>query len=259
VTVARLEDAKDPNEFGGKAFHLGAALRAGLPVPPGFGVSVTALSAVCRGDRDVVSQVSAAFAALGIPKAGGTKMTCLTGHVNKPGVYELRLGFPVKQMIEEVGGGIRNGRKLKAFIPGGSSCPVLTAAELELMNLTGDGNGFDMLTMPQALRVRVPTANFFQQQGYERNPVARRTGVVANLIADIEIPPDERLESDLEVSVGGRRMLVGPRTYDEAPPGEPFAMRGSSGHLEVAVRQGSALEVLGRGVGTPVCVHRGKR
>ena len=55
-------------------------------------------------------------------------MTCLTGHVNKPGVYELRLGFPVKQMIEEVGGGIRSGRKLKAFIPGGSSCPVLTAA-----------------------------------------------------------------------------------------------------------------------------------
>jgi hypothetical protein len=62
----------------------------------------------------------------------------------------------------------------------------LTAAELELMNLTGDGNGFDMITMPQALRARVPTANFFQQQGYERNPVARRTGVVANLIADIE-------------------------------------------------------------------------
>jgi hypothetical protein len=62
----------------------------------------------------------------------------------------------------------------------------LTAAELELMNLTGDGNGFDMVTMPQALRVRVPTANFFQQQGYERNPVARRTGTVANLIADIE-------------------------------------------------------------------------
>src|SRR3954465_15797263 len=73
----------------------------------------------------------AAFAALGIPKSGGTKMTCLTGHVNKPGVYELKLGFPVKQMIEEVGGGMRNGKKLKAFIPGGSSCPGRPAAELE--------------------------------------------------------------------------------------------------------------------------------
>ena len=62
----------------------------------------------------------------------------------------------------------------------------LTATELELMNLTGDGNGFDMVTMPAALRERVPTANFFQRRGYERNPVARRTGVVANLFADIE-------------------------------------------------------------------------
>jgi hypothetical protein len=62
----------------------------------------------------------------------------------------------------------------------------LTAAELELMNLTGDSTGLDMVTMPQELRTRVPTANFFQQQGYERNPVARRTGVVSNLIADIE-------------------------------------------------------------------------
>ena len=62
----------------------------------------------------------------------------------------------------------------------------LTAAELELMNLTGDGNGLDMIMMPAALRTRVPTSNFFQQSGYERNPVARRTSVVANLIADIE-------------------------------------------------------------------------
>ena len=62
----------------------------------------------------------------------------------------------------------------------------LTAAELEVMNLTGDGNGFDIVTMPQEMRARVPTSNFFQQQGYERNPVARRTAVVANLVADME-------------------------------------------------------------------------
>ena len=71
----------------------------------------------------IIRDGGAAFAALGMPKAGGTKLTCLTGHVNKPGVYELPLGFPVQQMIEEVGGGIRNGKKLKAFIPGGSSLP----------------------------------------------------------------------------------------------------------------------------------------
>ncbi len=62
----------------------------------------------------------------------------------------------------------------------------LSAGELELMNLTGDGNGFDMVSMPQAFRVKVPTANFFQPHGYARNPVARRTVVVAGLIAEIQ-------------------------------------------------------------------------
>jgi hypothetical protein len=67
----------------------------------------------------------------------------------------------------------------------------LTAAELELMNLTGDGNGYDMVTMPAELRQQVPTANFFQQQGYERNPIARRTAVVAALIASIDAKMDQ--------------------------------------------------------------------
>ena len=59
----------------------------------------------------------------------------------------------------------------------------LTAAELEMMNLTGDGNGFDMVTMPAAMREQVPTANFFQRGGYERNPVAIRHNTVAKLLA----------------------------------------------------------------------------
>jgi hypothetical protein len=59
----------------------------------------------------------------------------------------------------------------------------LTAAELEMMNLTGDGTGLDMVTMPQAMRERVPTSNFFQRGGYERNPVASRNNTVAKLLA----------------------------------------------------------------------------
>ena len=61
----------------------------------------------------------------------------------------------------------------------------LTAAELEMMNLTGDGNGIDLVTMPQSLRERVPTSNFFQRGGYERNGIARRTGTVAALYAEM--------------------------------------------------------------------------
>ncbi len=59
----------------------------------------------------------------------------------------------------------------------------LSAAELEMMNLTGDGTGLDMVTMPLAMREQVPTANFFQRGGYERNPVAIRHNTVAKLLA----------------------------------------------------------------------------
>ena len=60
---------------------------------------------------------------------------------------------------------------------------ALSAAELEMMNLTGDGNGFDMVLMPGDWRSQVPTANFFQRSGYSHNPVAQRNNVVATLIA----------------------------------------------------------------------------
>jgi hypothetical protein len=68
----------------------------------------------------------------------------------------------------------------------------LTAAELEMMNLTGDGTGLDMVTMPQAMREQVPTSNFFQRSGYERNPVAIRHNTVAKLL-DIT---DSRMDSN---------------------------------------------------------------
>jgi hypothetical protein len=68
----------------------------------------------------------------------------------------------------------------------------LTAAELEMMNLTGDGTGLDMVTMPQAMRELVPTSNFFQRSGYERNPVAIRHNTVAKLL-DVT---DSRMDSN---------------------------------------------------------------
>lgn len=72
------------------------------------------------------------FAGLGTPKNGGTRLFCLSGHVNKPGVYELPLGYNLKKMIFEVGGGIPNGHGLKAVVPGGSSTPLLTADEIDI-------------------------------------------------------------------------------------------------------------------------------
>jgi hypothetical protein len=72
----------------------------------------------------------------------------------------------------------------------------LSAAELEMMNLTGDGNGIDMVLMPAAMREKVPTSNFFQQGGYERNPVASRNNTVAKLIA----ATDAKMETEAQLA-----------------------------------------------------------
>jgi len=80
----------------------------------------------------IIRDGGAAFAALGTPKNGGTRLFAISGHVNRPGVYELPMGFNLLRMINEVAGGVRNGKKLKAVIPGGSSCPVLKAEECDI-------------------------------------------------------------------------------------------------------------------------------
>src|SRR5688572_7297914 len=67
-----------------------------------------------------------AFLALGRPNNGGTKLLSVTGHVARPGNYEVKLGTPFARLLE-MAGGVRNGNKLKAVIPGGSSMPVLPA------------------------------------------------------------------------------------------------------------------------------------
>jgi hypothetical protein len=71
---------------------------------------------------------------------------------------------------------------------------TLSAAELEMLNLTGDGNGFDMVTMPLQWRDKVPTANFFRPSGYADNPVAQRNNVVAKLIAATDAQMDQEIK-----------------------------------------------------------------
>ena len=63
-----------------------------------------------------------------------------------------------------------------------------------MMNLTGDGNGFEMVTMQAEWRGKVPTANFFQQRGYRDNPVAQRNNVVSALIAATDAAMDREVQ-----------------------------------------------------------------
>ena len=80
-----------------------------------------------------------AYAKIGVGKSTGTKLISASGHINKPGVYEIELGVPVEEFIysEQYCGGIRNGKKLKAVVAGGSSVPILPA-ELILKTAKGE-------------------------------------------------------------------------------------------------------------------------
>ncbi len=80
----------------------------------------------------IIEKGGAWFNELGTGRSGGTRIVCVSGHVNKPGVFELPMGITFNQIIDDVCGGVWKGRKAKAVIPGGVSMPPLDASELDV-------------------------------------------------------------------------------------------------------------------------------
>jgi len=80
----------------------------------------------------IINNGGFAFASIGVEKGSGTKIFCISGHVKKPGLYELPMGISLRELIFEYAGGMKNDRPLKAVIPGGTSMPVLTAQEIDV-------------------------------------------------------------------------------------------------------------------------------
>jgi NADH-quinone oxidoreductase subunit F len=87
----------------------------------------------------IVNNGGAWYRQWGTEKSPGTKLFCVSGHVAKPGNYELPLGFPLMDLIHDVCGGMKDGKALKAVIPGGSSVPILTAQECTSCTLDYEG------------------------------------------------------------------------------------------------------------------------
>jgi NADH-quinone oxidoreductase subunit F len=81
----------------------------------------------------IVKNGAAWFKAMGVPGSTGTRLVCVSGPVQRPGYYEFEMGkLAMRQLIEDVCGGVTNGRKIKGVIPGGSSMPVLPADKLDV-------------------------------------------------------------------------------------------------------------------------------
>jgi NADH-quinone oxidoreductase subunit F len=87
----------------------------------------------------IIEMSGAEYAKIGIGRSTGTKLISASGHINKPGVYEIEMGLPVEEFIysEEYCGGIKGGRKMKAVVAGGSSVPILPT-ELILKTAAGE-------------------------------------------------------------------------------------------------------------------------
>lgn len=83
----------------------------------------------------IIRDGAQAYKKYGTEKSAGTKLFSVSGNVVKPGNYEVPLGLPLKDLIFDLCGGLKPGRKLKAVIPGGSSAPVLTAEEAMKVNM----------------------------------------------------------------------------------------------------------------------------
>jgi NADH-quinone oxidoreductase subunit F len=80
----------------------------------------------------IIQRGAAWYASIGTEQSKGPKIFCVSGHVNRPGNYELPLGVTLREIIYEHAGGVRMGRKVKAVIPGGASTPLLTGDQLDV-------------------------------------------------------------------------------------------------------------------------------
>jgi len=86
----------------------------------------------------IIVNGGAAYAAMGVKKNPGTRLFGVSGHVERPGIYERPTGYPLMKLLAEDAAGVLGGKALKAVIPGGSSTPILTAAEAEHLTLDAE-------------------------------------------------------------------------------------------------------------------------
>jgi NADH-quinone oxidoreductase subunit F len=164
----------------------------------------------------IIENGGAAYAAIGTEKSKGTKLFSASGHINKPGVYEVDLGYPLLDFIYNECGGIPNGRKLKAVIPGGSSVPVMKAEECEGVlldyeslakagTMLGSG-GFivfdDTVKMPEVLSV---IADFYAHESCGQcTPCREGTGWAAKVLRNIVGGRGRRADLDLLLKIADR-------------------------------------------------------
>jgi NADH-quinone oxidoreductase subunit F len=163
------------------------------------------------------------FLGLGKPNNGGTKIFCVSGHVNRPGNYEVPLGIPFPDLLE-LAGGMRAGRRLKAVIPGGSSVPVLPGdlmmgltmdydAIAKAGSLLGAGSVIVMDETTCMVKALARIAHFYYEESCGQcTPCREGTGWLARVLHRIEHgqgrPQDLDLLLDAAAQIEGRTICA---------------------------------------------------
>jgi NADH-quinone oxidoreductase subunit F len=155
------------------------------------------------------------FQDLGKPNNGGSKIFCVSGHVNKPGNYEVPLGTPFSELLE-MAGGVRKGHKLKAVIPGGSSTPVLPAEVMMQTNMDydsiakagsmlGAGSVIVMDDSTCMVKALARLSHFYYDESCGQcTPCREGTGWLSRMVHRIEHGHGRPEDLDLLVKVAGK-------------------------------------------------------
>lgn len=141
----------------------------------------------------IVNRGAAWFAGLGSPKNGGMRLFGVSGHAARPGVYELPMGIPLREIIYDYAGGIAGNKKLKAVVPGGLSAAVLTADEIDVgmdfdqlaagKTMAGSGGVIVMDETTDMVRALLVTMRFFAHESCGQcSPCREGTGWVYRIL-----------------------------------------------------------------------------
>jgi NADH-quinone oxidoreductase subunit F len=172
----------------------------------------------------ILENGGAEYAKIGVGKSTGTKLISASGHINKPGVYEIELGYPILRFIEEECGGIKNGRKLKGVIPGGSSMPVLRLDELEKVTIDyeslqsvgsalGSGGFMVMDDTVDMVEAAVNVAHFYAHESCGQCTPCREGGhwiekIFARVSKGKGVPGDVELVQNLCSQIAGHTICA---------------------------------------------------
>jgi NADH-quinone oxidoreductase subunit F len=158
------------------------------------------------------------YAKLGVPTSTGTKLVSVSGHVRRPGNYEVELGIPSREIIYGLAGGPPDGREVKCWFPGGSSAPVLTAADLDVPydfdslaeagSMLGSGAIIVVDDATPILDVAMKVAKFYRHESCGKcTPCREGTHWTVSMLERIE--SGEATPMDLDIMASVQEHIIG--------------------------------------------------